>query len=162
MDARVVLLTSRFSLLVAGRPGGAPRYLFPVSDTARVVGRRVLAAALVAMAACGGGRTASDDATLPTLPVKGGPEPVLLRFPIEGGAPRSYRWSAVDSAIWTSADRTPPLDRLLAFDDGGGMVALLVLALVVLIVAGLFVIDNGSDPCYTSGLTSWAMKLPGM
>ena len=43
-----------------------------------------------------------------------------------------------------------------------GLVLVMALALVALIIAGLFVIDNGSNPGYTSGLTSWAMKLPGM
>jgi hypothetical protein len=40
------------------------------------------------------------------------------------------------------------------------MVAFLVVALVALVVGGLFVLDNGSNmPGYTSGLTSWAMKV---
>jgi hypothetical protein len=40
-----------------------------------------------------------------------------------------------------------------------GMVAMLVIALVILIIAGLFVVDNGGTPGFTGGLTSWAVKL---
>lgn len=43
----------------------------------------------------------------------------------------------------------------------GGMVAMLVITLVILIVAGLFVMDNSTAPGYTGGLTSWALKLTG-
>ena len=40
------------------------------------------------------------------------------------------------------------------------MVAFLAVALVALVVGGLFVLDNGSNtPGYTSSLTSWAMKV---
>ncbi len=42
-----------------------------------------------------------------------------------------------------------------------GMVAMLVITLIILIVAGLFVMDNSTDPGYTGGLTTWALKLTG-
>jgi hypothetical protein len=42
-----------------------------------------------------------------------------------------------------------------------GMVALLVISLVILIVAGLFVVDNGGTPGFTGGATHWAAKLGG-
>jgi hypothetical protein len=82
-----------------------------------------LAAALVAVAACGGNARPTGDIP-PTLKAIGGPETVLLRFPRDGGLPRSYRWPSLDTAIWTGAERVPAIGRLLAFDDGGGMVAL--------------------------------------
>jgi len=42
-----------------------------------------------------------------------------------------------------------------------GMVIALVAALIILIVAGLFVVDNGGQPAFTGGATSWALKLTG-
>ncbi len=42
-----------------------------------------------------------------------------------------------------------------------GMVAMLLIALIVMILSGLFVVDNNGEPGYTGGLTSWALKLTG-
>ena len=80
-------------------------------------------AAGVAMQACRSGPPSVDTA-LPALGADGGLETVLLRIPMGGGLPRSYRWPRVDDAIWVGRDRLPPLGSVLAFDQTGGLVAL--------------------------------------
>lgn len=81
-----------------------------------------LAAALAVVSCRGAPRVA--DAPLPTLTSVGGPENVLLRIPRNGGLPRSYRWPGIDAPIWTGTEKLPAIDRVLAFDDGGGLLAL--------------------------------------
>ena len=51
-----------------------------------------------------------------------GPDAVLVRLPRSGGAARAYRWGR-DSILWTSSQRVPAVDRLLAFDDEQGTLA---------------------------------------
>ncbi|MDQ6885890.1 MAG: SPOR domain-containing protein [Gemmatimonadota bacterium] len=87
--------------------------------------RTHLALALV-LAACGrsdrtrppaAGQTPSASATLR------GPDVLVLRLPRAGGAARAYLYPRLDSAVWTSGDRLPPVERLLAFDENAGSVA---------------------------------------
>jgi hypothetical protein len=80
-------------------------------------------AALALCAACSGADRAPAG-PLPQINATGGPETVLLRFPVDGGVPRSYRWPRLDSIIWSGRDRLPAIDRVLAFDQGGGLVAI--------------------------------------
>ena len=77
---------------------------------------------IVASGACQSSPRVSD-APLPTMTAVGGPEYILLRVPRNGGAPRSYRWPAIDEPIWTGTEKLPALDRILAFDDGAGLLA---------------------------------------
>lgn len=84
---------------------------------------RVAVLGSVAGAAACGGESARANEPLPKLPITGGPEAVVLRVPRSGGAVRSYRWPALDSAIWTGTDRVPAIARIMAFDEGGGLVA---------------------------------------
>lgn len=78
----------------------------------------------VALGAACRGNSPGADTPLPQLPTAGGLETVLLRVPLEGGLPRGYRWPRLDSAIWVGRDRLPALGSVLAFDQGGGMVAI--------------------------------------
>ncbi len=52
-----------------------------------------------------------------------GPDVLVLRLPRAGGAARAYAYPRLDSAVWSSADRLPPVERLLAFDENAGSVA---------------------------------------
>jgi hypothetical protein len=88
--------------------------------------RRVGRAFVALVAAVGSGCTNPprvSDAPLPSLTMVGGPEYILLRVPRNGGVPRSYRWPSLNEAIWTGTDKLPAIDRILAFDDGGGLLA---------------------------------------
>jgi cell division septation protein DedD len=84
--------------------------------------RRLIALTL-AVAACSGGddRQASDTAR--PAAVSRGPDALALRIPRDGGTARAYLFSNLDSAIW-SASGSPPVGRVLAFDQDAGLVAL--------------------------------------
>ncbi|HKS04826.1 MAG TPA: SPOR domain-containing protein [Gemmatimonadaceae bacterium] len=88
--------------------------------------RRVIAAcgslATLSVSSCTNAPRVSD-APLPSLTMVGGPEYILLRVPRNGGFPRSYRWPSIDDVIWAGTEKLPPVDRILAFDDGGGLLA---------------------------------------
>ncbi len=51
-----------------------------------------------------------------------GPDAVLVRIPSLGGTARAYRWLR-DTMLWSSTQRVPPVNRVLAFDDAQGSVA---------------------------------------
>jgi cell division septation protein DedD len=53
-----------------------------------------------------------------------GPEPILVRVPLEGGVPQAFRWPDVDSAIWRGTAPTPAITAALGFDDASGSLAL--------------------------------------
>ena len=74
--------------------------------------------------ACGADPVLPADVPLPALSDIGGPEAILLRFAGDGGLAQAYRWPALDRTVWTSADAVPVIREILAFDDGGGLVAL--------------------------------------
>ncbi len=73
---------------------------------------------LAALAAC------SDKAPVraPAAAGANGPDAILVRMPKDGGVARAYRWGK-DSSLWSSAARSPALDRILAFDTEDGALA---------------------------------------
>lgn len=89
--------------------------------------RTLLASALVLLA-CGvaGGcadrssRPAGADAA-PTIP--GGPDPLVLRLSRDGGILTAVRYPALDTTIWRSASRVPPLTEVIAFGAEDGYLA---------------------------------------
>jgi SPOR domain len=52
------------------------------------------------------------------------PDAIILRIPRAGGPVRAYTYARLDSAVWTSTAKAPSVNHVLAFDDGGGSVAL--------------------------------------
>ncbi|MEO7501316.1 MAG: SPOR domain-containing protein [Gemmatimonadaceae bacterium] len=83
--------------------------------------RRLIALTL-AVAACSGGddKQASDTARPATT--SRGPDALALRIPRDGGTARIYTFANLDSSIW-SATGSPPVGRVLAFDQDAGLVA---------------------------------------
>jgi hypothetical protein len=65
---------------------------------------------------------AAPDSSTPSVVENHGPEPLLLRVPRGGGTGRIYRYPNLDSAVWT-VDEAPAIDRVLAFDDNAGSIA---------------------------------------
>jgi hypothetical protein len=83
-------------------------------------------AAALALVACGSdrGRTpASRDSAPATSVAARGPDDLILRVPRAGGAPRVVAYPALDSVVWTG-DKAPAPERVLAFDEEAGSVAL--------------------------------------
>ncbi|HEX6534217.1 MAG TPA: SPOR domain-containing protein [Gemmatimonadaceae bacterium] len=88
--------------------------------------RTTLIALALVLVACG----RSDRAGIPAIPdtpsassSMRGPDQIVLRFPRGGGAARAFAYPEIDSLLWTSNERTPPLERILGFDDEAGSVA---------------------------------------
>jgi cell division septation protein DedD len=52
-----------------------------------------------------------------------GPDQLALRFPRAGGVVRAFAYPTLDSVVWKSSAKAPPLDRILAFDEEAGSVA---------------------------------------
>jgi cell division septation protein DedD len=52
-----------------------------------------------------------------------GPDQLALRLPRSGGTARVQPYPALDTVLWSSTDKTPPIERVLAFDDEGGAIA---------------------------------------
>lgn len=50
-----------------------------------------------------------------------GPDAIVVRVPRKGGKARAYRYPAVDTAVWTSAQNVPAVGGLLAFDQENGV-----------------------------------------
>jgi cell division septation protein DedD len=70
--------------------------------------------------ACGGdGGDARGTASAATA----GPDPIVVRVPRDGGLARAYRAAALDSVIWRATHNTPPVERILAFDQENGFLA---------------------------------------
>jgi DNA-binding beta-propeller fold protein YncE len=46
----------------------------------------------------------------------------VLRFPRAGGLVHAYAYPALDSALWTSSEKAPALERVLGFDDEAGSI----------------------------------------
>lgn len=82
--------------------------------------RRLIALTLAVAACSGDDRQASDTARPATS--SRGPDALVLRLPREGGTARAYLFANLDSAIWSAA-ASPPVGRVLAFDQDGGLVA---------------------------------------
>ncbi len=83
---------------------------------------RVLAALVLVVCACGRGDRGNAPGASGVLP-SSGPDPIVVRIPLEGGVAHAYRYPAIDSVIWKSVDRTPPVDRVLGFDAENGVLA---------------------------------------
>ena len=86
--------------------------------------RTPLALALV-LAACGPAdrRDSAGAHDAPSAPASQGPDPILLRVPRAGGIARAFAYPTLDSALWRSTARVPPLARVLAFDQEAGLIA---------------------------------------
>src|SRR6185312_10292076 len=52
-----------------------------------------------------------------------GPDALVLRFPRAGGLVHAYAYPSLDTALWTSSDKAPALERVLGFDDEAGAVS---------------------------------------
>lgn len=81
--------------------------------------RRLIALTL-AVAACRGDKQAAESARPSTAPR--GPDAIALRLPRAGGTARAYLFQKLDSVIW-SAGGSPPVGRVLSFDQDAGLVA---------------------------------------
>ncbi len=57
------------------------------------------------------------------LTIPGGPDPIVLRLSLDGGMLTAARYPALDSTIWRSTSRVPPLSRILAFAGEDGYLA---------------------------------------
>lgn len=80
---------------------------------------RAFLCAFVAVTACGRG---SGDGPL-TKGTLAGPDPIVVRVARTGGNARAYRYPALDSAVWTSAQNVPAVSSLMAFDHENGLLA---------------------------------------
>jgi len=81
--------------------------------------RRLIALTL-AVAACRGDRQAAESAHPSTSPR--GSDAIALRLPRAGGTARAYLFQKLDSVVW-SATGSPPVGRVLSFDQDAGLVA---------------------------------------
>ena len=84
--------------------------------------RTLLALALV-LVACGRSDRPDDPAThdaTPSLTRATGPDPVVLRIARGGGIARAYLYPNLDSAVWSSTEKAPAPDHMLAFDEDAG------------------------------------------
>ncbi len=86
---------------------------------------RSLTALALVLAAC-----SSSDRSNPAASQKAssssasrGPNALMLRVPQNGGLARVTDYPKVDSTVWTATDAAPALERVLAFDDDGGLIA---------------------------------------
>lgn len=108
-----------------GGAGGRPPLLVRPSPSAylsRV--RTLLALALGLLAACSRSDRVPAPSDAPSTARRArGPDLLVLRFPQAGGAAKAYAYPRLDSVIWTSSDKVPALDRVLAFDANAGSVA---------------------------------------
>jgi cell division septation protein DedD len=80
--------------------------------------RRAPILALLIVACSAGAR----DRGVSAANAAGGPDAILVRLPRDGGTAHAYRWGS-DSSLWSSTERLPRLDRVLAFDDDQGSLA---------------------------------------
>ena len=87
--------------------------------------RTTLFALGLVLAACGRSDRSSIPAAsdAPTVTTMSGPDQLALRFPRAGGVVRAFAYPALDSVVWRSSAKAPPLDRILAFDEDAGSVA---------------------------------------
>jgi cell division septation protein DedD len=86
---------------------------------------RTLCALALVLVACSG----SDRSNLPatrtasSTPSPRGPDALVLRVARSGGTPRVVGFPNIDSTAWTGTEKTPALDRVLAFDEEDGLLA---------------------------------------
>jgi cell division septation protein DedD len=86
---------------------------------------RTLCALALVLVACSGGDRSNPPATrtASSTPSARGPDALVLRVPRSGGTPRVVAFPNVDSTVWTGTEKTPALDRVLAFDEEEGLLA---------------------------------------
>jgi cell division septation protein DedD len=78
-------------------------------------------AVLLVLAAC----SSADDRGATTATASSlGPDAIVLRIPIGGGAARAYRYPALDSVVWRTRAALPANVRPLAFNIDAGTLAL--------------------------------------
>lgn len=83
--------------------------------------RRLIALTLAVVACNSGDDRQAPDTTRPATTSRG-PDALALRIPRDGGTARIYLFANLDSAVW-SAGASPPVGRVLAFDQDAGLVA---------------------------------------
>jgi hypothetical protein len=86
--------------------------------------RTVLASALLLLV-CGVASGCADRSSRPEgagapLSIPSGPDPLLLRVPQKGGVLAVTRYPALDSVVWRSNGRVPPLSRFIGFGPEDG------------------------------------------
>lgn len=89
--------------------------------------RTLLASALVLLA-CGVAGGCADRSSRPSgagapPSIPGGPDPIVLRVSRDGGLMTAARYPALDTIIWRSAAKVPPLSRVIAFGAEDGYLA---------------------------------------
>ncbi|HET7631535.1 MAG TPA: SPOR domain-containing protein [Gemmatimonadaceae bacterium] len=82
--------------------------------------RRALVLATVVMAAACGDPRGLVPVSAAGSGSQSGPDALVLRVPMAGGAPRVYSYTHLDSVVWTASSRAPGVDRMLAFDRNAG------------------------------------------
>jgi len=82
--------------------------------------RTRLAMALVLVLSACADRPERAAGTGALAPIAAGQDPVVLRFPSEGGLVTAVRYPGLDSVVWRSSYRVPPLARILAHDPEDG------------------------------------------
>ncbi len=86
--------------------------------------RTVLASALLLLV-CGVAGGCADRSSRPEgagapPSIPSGPDPLLLRVPQKGGVLTATRYPALDSVVWRSIGRVPPLSRFIGFGPEDG------------------------------------------
>jgi cell division septation protein DedD len=82
--------------------------------------RSLLASALVLVLSACADRPERAAGTGALAPLSAGQDPVVLRFPGDGGVVTAVGYPGLDSVVWRSTMRVPPLARLLAHDPEDG------------------------------------------
>ncbi len=86
--------------------------------------RTTLLALALVLVACG----RSDRATTPAhdapTVTNSGLDQLVLQIPRNGGSARVLAYPGLDSVVWTSAERVPGAEEVLAFDDNAGSVVI--------------------------------------
>lgn len=82
--------------------------------------RTLTALALVLVMSACADRPERAAGTGALAPISAGQDPVVLRFPSEGGLVTAVRYPGLDSVVWRSSYRVPPLARVLAHDPEDG------------------------------------------
>ncbi|MFN2399672.1 MAG: SPOR domain-containing protein [Gemmatimonadaceae bacterium] len=85
----------------------------------------MLLALVLVLGACGpsdrAGTVAQSEAPATSASSRG-PDLLVLRFPRAGGIARALNYPIMDSTIWKSSSKVPPISDILAFDDDAGSI----------------------------------------
>jgi cell division septation protein DedD len=91
---------------------------------AKLLIRRALIGAVALAAACGGEPKGLVRVSAAGSGSQSGPDALVLRAPLNGGAPHVFAYTHLDSVLWTGSSSTPAIVRVLGFDpDAGSIVA---------------------------------------